>query len=169
MCWGGSRPASSAELVGSPEVRVWRLQRATYAALSGEGARRYGGRWNSRGAPVVYAASSLSLATLELLVHVDPDLVPDDLLAYEIHVPDDLGRDVVGHRDLLSDWREPENPHCKTIGDSWLAEGRVPLLLVPSVIVPEEINVLINPVHPDAGRVTVVSDRPYVFDSRLAK
>jgi RES domain-containing protein len=109
----------------------------------------------------------LSLATLELLAHVDPDLVPEDLRAYEIDVPDDLEREIIGRSQLVPVWREPENPRCKAIGDAWVARGRVPVLFVPSAIVPEETNVLINPAHGDAARITVVSDRPYMFDSRL--
>lgn len=148
-------------------MRVWRLQQRVHAPLDGEGARRAGGRWNSRGVAVVYSSPTLSLATLELLAHVDPDLVPDDLAAYEIDVPDDLASQRVVPDDLPRDWREPENQHCKTVGDAWIHQGHVPLLYVPSVIVPEEYNILINPAHAAAARIAVVTVRDFVFDPRL--
>ena len=150
-------------------MRVWRLQRRVYHPLDGEGARRNGGRWNTRGVAVVYSSSTLSLATLELLVHVDPDLIPDDLAAYEIDLPEDLSREAVGLDDLPADWREPENPGCKAIGDAWIREGRVALLRVPSVIIPEEYNILVDPSHREAGRITVASEREFVFDPRLIR
>src|ERR687885_415906 len=145
-------------------MRAWRLHRRIYAPLDGEGARRNGGRWNTRGVPVFYASPTLSLATLELLAHVDPDLIPDDLAAYEIDLPDDLSREAVDPDDLPADWREPENARCKAIGDAWIAEGRAALLQVPSAIIPEEYNILINPSHPEAARITVTSEREFVFD-----
>ena len=150
-------------------MRAWRLQRRVYPPLGGEVARRSGGRWNSRGVAVVYASPTLSLATLELLAHVDPDLIPDDLTAYEIDLPDGLSREAVDPGKLPADWRGPENPRCKAIGDAWIAEGRAALLRVPSAIIPEEFNILINPSHPEAARITLVSEREFVFDPRLIR
>ncbi len=119
--------------------------------------------------PAVYASPTLSLATLELLAHIDPDLVPDDLAAYGIDFPDDLSREAVDPDELPPDWREPENPQCKAIGDAWISEGRVALLEVPSVIIPEEYNVLINPSHPEAARITIARETPFVLDPRLIR
>ena len=117
----------------------------------------------------MYTSPTLSLATLELLAHIDPDLVPDDLAAYEIDVPDDLDREAVDPSGLPAKWREPENPQCKVIGDLWISEAPVPLLQVPSVIIPEEYNILINPSHPDAARVAIANEREFVFDARLIR
>jgi RES domain-containing protein len=148
-------------------MRVWRLQQRGYEPLDGEGARRHGGRWNSRDVAVVYTSPTLSLATLELLAHLDPDLVPDDLAAYAIEIPDDLQHRRVVPADLPPNWREPEDPYCKQLGDEWVREGRMPLLVVPSVIVPEESNILINPGHRASARIAVAAVRPFIFDPRL--
>ncbi len=148
-------------------MRVWRLARPAYPALDGEGARLSGGRWNSPGIPVVYASGTLSLAVLELLVHTDPDLVPDDLRAFEIEVPGSLEVSVLDHR-LPRTWREvPAPPECRALGDGWAVERRHAVLDVPSVAVPEERNYLINPAHPAAAQVKVVRVRDFSLDKRL--
>lgn len=149
-------------------MRVWRLARREHSALDGEGARRAGGRWNSPGIPVVYTASALSLAVLELLVHTDPDLVPNDLHAFEIDVPDSLPSSLLDISTLPSNWRQiPNHPGCRALGDRWL-EGRSQALLgVPSAVVPEELNYLINPAHPDARLIQVVRSRAFSLDRRL--
>lgn len=115
------------------------------------------------GYPVVYTASSLSLAVLEVLLHLelDPDLLPDDYVSLKIDVPDGLARR-----------RAPEVPRgsdVQAIGMEWLRAQDAPLLEVPSAIVPPEINLLINPRHPDAGTVQVLDRQPFGFDPRLAR
>lgn len=151
-------------------MRVWRLARRVFPALDGEGARRAGGRWNAPGRAVVYASSTLSLAILELLVHTDPDLIPGDLLAYEVAVPDKLIATVVKTTDLPSNWRDiPDHPACRAAGDGWLAQARSPVLAVPSAIVPEELNYVINPAHPAAAAIRVVASRGFAFDVRLLR
>jgi RES domain-containing protein len=149
-------------------VRVFRLCRAPFRALDGEGARLYGGRWNAPGRPVVYTAGTLALAALEYLVHVDPDAVPGDLVALTIDVPDDAPLEALDAAALPGDWaRASEHPACRERGEAWLRAGRALALRVPSALVPEETNVLLNPGHPDAGRVRVVAERAFAFDPRL--
>jgi RES domain-containing protein len=149
-------------------MRVWRIARQIYNPLDGEGPRRIGGRWNSPGRPVVYAASHLSLSIVEVLVHTDPDLIPDDLTAFEIDVPADATIASVGAGDLPAHWADiPNHPACRELGDAWLQRGEHPLLAVPSAVVPEELNYLINPAHPAAAGLRVVQSRPFVFDPRL--
>ena len=146
----------------------WRICREGQQELDGEGARLYGGRWNSEGVPVVYTSSTLALAALEFLVHVDIEDVPNDLVALGLEVPDDAGVKIVVVNDLPGDWIQlPDHPACARIGDEWAAEGTALLLRVPSAVVPEESNLLINPDHPRAGDVVVASVRPFAFDSRL--
>ena len=149
---------------------LWRLAREAYRELDGEGARLYGGRWNSTGRAVVYTSATLSLAALELLVHVDPEELPDDLVALGIEVPArawDLG---VRSGGLPEDWREvPNHPVCHRIGDQWLEAGAALVLRVPSAIVPQEESVLLNPKHPDAAEVRVISTEPFRFDRRLVE
>ena len=146
---------------------VHRLARLAHAKLDGEGARVAGGRWNSRGRAAVYASSRLSLAALELLVHTDVALVPPDLVAFEIEIPDTLEIESVDVADLPKEWRQPGHPACRTIGDMWLAEERTPVLRVPSAVVPEESNYIVNPAHRAAKSIHVVGRRKFTFDSRL--
>lgn len=149
-------------------MRVWGIAREVYDPLDGEGPRRFGGRWNSRGAPVVYTAAHLSLAVLEVLVHADPDLIPRDLAVFELDLPDDISMERVYLDALPADWqRLPEHRVCRQAGDDWLARGSAAVLALPSAIIPEETNYLMNPAHPDGRRVRVVRTRPFVFDPRL--
>ena len=139
-----------------------------HRALDGEGARSAGGRWNSPGVPVVYTSSALSLAVLELLVHTDPDLVPADLQAFEIDVPESLTPSVLDVTTLPPAWWNiPNHPACRAVGDAWVKQRSHVLLGVPSAIVPEELNYLINPAHPDAAQIRVVRVRAFSFDKRL--
>ena len=147
---------------------VWRLTRRGHEALDGKGARLAGGRWNSEGVPVVYASATLSLAALEYLVHVNIDEAPDDLVALQIDVPELLGVSSVKVSELPRDWRRAaELPECLRIGDSWAGDGETLALQVPSAIIPEEKNVLLNPRHTAAGNLRVVTSRRFSFDPRL--
>jgi RES domain-containing protein len=149
-------------------VRVWRITRAAHAPLDGEGARRLGGRWNSPGVAVVFTAEHLSLAALEYLVHIDIDEVPDDLMALGIDVPEDAGELLLDAGRLPPNWRTAlYSDECRSIGDAWAKSQRGLLLRVPSVIVPEEDNLIINPAHPRAEDVRIASERPFTFDPRL--
>lgn len=152
-------------------LTVWRLTTPPYADLSGEGARRAGGRWNPRGAAVVYAGDHPALAVAEYLVHVrDPEDLPGALVFLRIAVPDDVAVATVTRADLARadpDWRRAGAPACLTAGAAWLAAGAAAVLRVPSAVVPLAENVLLNPAHPDAGRCAVVETVPYVFEPRL--
>lgn len=140
-------------------MRLWRLAREAHSALDGEGSRMFGGRWNSPGRPVVYCAGSAALAVLEVRVHLDLplDLLPEDYRLVAIETGD------VGYEDAQPQATET----ARAFGDKWLASGRSAILRVPSVIVPEEWNVLINPHHPHAQHIQVESQRPFQFDARL--
>jgi RES domain-containing protein len=149
-------------------VRVWRIARQRFLTLDGEGARLNGGRWNSEGIPVVYASSTLSLAALEYLVHVDVEDVPADLCALEIDVPDDAPVEEVALSSLPDDWnRVEDHPDCLARGDDWARRGAALALRVPSAVIPAETNVLLNPRHPQMERVRVVSIETFAFDRRL--
>ena len=149
-------------------MRVWRIARRAFQALDGEGARRFGGRWNSPGRAVVYASETLSLAALEYLAHIDPPLVPDDLVALHIDVPESPGAAVEVDQFPDPDWRGyPAVEWQQELGDLWVADGTFLWLAVPSAIVPEEYNVLLNAAHPRMRDVTVVEVRDFRFDQRL--
>jgi len=149
---------------------AFRLVKARHAAtaLDGEGARRVGGRWNAPGLPVAYCASSLSLAVLELLVHVDPAAVPEDLVAIRIEIPDGLPLRRLLPAELPDDWRrESGRGRLRALGAAWLGARREAVLAVPSVIVPGETNLLVNPRHPDAARIRMLAPEPFTLDARL--
>lgn len=151
-------------------MRAWRIARRKYQALDGEGARVNGGRWNSEGRAAVYASETLALAALEYLVHVEPLLAPSDLVAMEIELPDDPGLGVRVEPGQFPDanWQQYPAPEWEAeLGDLWLAEGEFLWLAVPSAIVPQEHNILINPLHPRMRDVRVVSVRAFGFDKRL--
>lgn len=147
-------------------MRVWRLARRAHAALDGEGARRYGGRWNSPGRPLLYTSSHLSLAALEALVHFDVDEVPEDLQAFAMEIPDALATEEVTVDSLSIGWTRQEFA-TRAVGDAWLTDAGTPVLVVPSAIIPEETNVLVNLAHPATHGVVVVSRRRFVYDPRL--
>jgi RES domain-containing protein len=119
---------------------------------------------------VVYTAGHLSLAVLEKLVHVDPDLLPERLAAFEIDIPDEpASREVVASDRLPADWRAgPPPASTQAIGRAWLTDPARPgVLVVPSVVVPREVNYLLNPAHAHASRWSIVTREPFRFDARL--
>ena len=149
-------------------MEVWRICRKSQQTLDGEGAGLHGGRWNSAGVPVVYASSTLALAALEYLVHVDIEDVPPDLVAMRIALPKQVVTTVITRDDLPGDWqRIPDHPVCVSLGDNWVRTGTTLALQVPSAVVPEEANLLINPAHPQSHNLVVRSVRPFAFDPRL--
>lgn len=156
-------------------VALWRIATDTrdYEAhdLGGKGAEKTGGRWNRPGRPVVYAASSISLACLETVVHMNASGLPLNRFLVRIDVPDDVwaARAVFEAASLPVGWSAiPEGKVSLDAGDRWLQGLSSTLALVPSVIVPEEFNVLINPLHGDAARIAATKVRPWVYDQRLA-
>jgi RES domain-containing protein len=139
-------------------MQVWRICRRPFADLTGEGARLYGGRWNSPGRPMIYAAETAALAVLEVRVHLDLDwdVLPSDYVLVAINLPEIQIEELTA---LPEDTVE--------VGDAWLASRRSALLKVPSAIVAESFNMLINCTHPDAATISTASIRPFVFDERL--
>lgn len=134
--------------------------------MSGDGARLFSGRWNEAGVAMVYCASSLALAAMEIFVHMDPSVAPDDLVAVEIAAPDDVAVEEVGLRLLPKRWRATEVETAE-MGTAWARSGRTALLRVPSAVVEGEWNVLLNPAHAEFGRVTVTRVAPFHFDERM--
>ena len=153
---------------------IWRIAAITpsYSAddLSGAGAKATGGRWNRKGNPVMYCASTISLACLETVVHLAAGGLPLNRYLVEIDVPDDIWkvREIMTHANAPVGWDAlPAGMVSLDIGDSWLGGLASALLEVPSIVVPEEQNVLINPMHPDASRITATIRRKWQYDSRL--
>jgi RES domain-containing protein len=151
---------------------VWRLSGPDYASrLDGKGNFQRGARWNSPGRGVVYTSLSLSLTVLELLVQLAPELrirLPE-MAAVQIEIPDDASQEKISRAQLPGDLSTKVAAiRCRELGDAWLRAGQVLALEVPSVIIPQERNLLINPAHPSMDRVRIVSTEPFRFDPRLA-
>jgi RES domain-containing protein len=146
----------------------WRIVPSGRAgdAFVGEGAKLYGGRWNSPGVTMVYASQHKSLAALELLVHHNPRR-PNRFKAFAFRFPDEL-IETLALRALPRDWRqEPPPPFSQRHGDVWVRELRSAVLAVPSIIIPEECNYLLNPAHPDFKKISIGKPEDFVFDPRL--
>lgn len=151
-------------------MRIWRLCLQRHTAPDGEGARLYGGRWNSAGTAVVYTSATLSLAVLEYLANLDSDILPDGLVALSADVPEELGIRAIQIKELPVNWREYPAPDAvKAIGTAWASASESVILSVPSVIIPEERNFLVNPAHPDAGRIHWNAPTPFRLDPRLRR
>ena len=117
---------------------------------------------------MVYLASSASLAALELLVHTNPEDAPDDLVILEVDIPDDVIIDRYLVSALPTDWRAVSAPpRCQELGDAWVDGVLTLSISLPSVVMPTEHNILLNPAHPDMRRVHVLSVTPFQFDPRL--
>ena len=150
--------------------RIYRVLRKKYAGtpFDGEGAYRYGGRWSSPGTRLSYASEHQSLAMLEYFVHLDKDDPPGDLVLAVAQVPDDLTREKVAAGHLPASWREPAAPsELARFGDEFAQRGEHCLLLVPSVLAPNENNCLINPAHPDYRKIVVREVEPLSYDPRM--
>nr|WP_315592565.1 RES family NAD+ phosphorylase [uncultured Cupriavidus sp.] len=155
---------------------AWRISKEAeeYAAddSSGTGASRDGGRWNRKGVPVTYCAESISLACLETLIRLRPnDLLMNRYLS-RVDIPDELWCQAIHFSEATAPVGWDAVPHGKTsldLGDQWIAELRSAILIVPSSIIPEEPNVLINPSHADAKKITFRKIRKWIYDPRLLR
>jgi len=146
-------------------MELFRITRSEYQNdLSGIGAYRFGGRWNSSGNSMLYTSSRRSLAMLEILVHWQRPTPPPDYVVVVLFVPDTLATTHIPY--TPHDW-QVEQQWSKDTGDSWLNEKKTLLMRVPSVIVPSEWNYLINATHPDAKSIKVIHIEPFQFDNRL--
>jgi len=148
-------------------MRVYRITSLSYAddPLSGIGAAITGARWNNKGVRMAYTAASRSLAILELLVHVGRQSVPLDRVMVPIDIPDDATEAIAS---LPSGWNAlPYNAEVQAAGDRFVRDGRSLALRIPSAIVPEEFNVLVNPLHARRADVVVHPPGDLVWDVRL--
>jgi RES domain-containing protein len=149
---------------------LWRVVKRKHAATAfdGKAAQRFGGRWNSPGRRAVYSSASKSLALLEILVHLDVGRALPRLVAFTFDIDDELVEPLPAAR-LSRHWRASRGLWVtQRIGDAWLASGRTLALAVPSAIVPEESNYLLNPAHPAFGNLKFGRSVPFLLDPRLA-
>jgi RES domain-containing protein len=150
---------------------VYRISREKFAEdLSGTGARLNGGRWNSVGISMLYTSSFRSLCVLEILVHTTHNFVPTDLRLVTIKLPDDSTSGEIKYTVIKDEIdKRGVNAQFYAIGDKWIKTSNSLILKVPSVIVPEEFNYLINPFHKDLHKVKIENVKPFDIDKRLVK
>ena len=150
-------------------MQAFRIVKKRHAltAFSGDGARTYGGRWNLPGTPMVYAAQTRALAALESLAHFGGAERRMAFVTFEIEVPDRLAIRLEA-AELPRDWRRSEpSAATQALGSEWQREGRSVALVIPSVLVPQEHCLLLNPEHPDTDKIRVTFPEAFTFDSRL--
>ncbi|MFZ0241629.1 MAG: RES family NAD+ phosphorylase [Desulfobacterales bacterium] len=148
----------------------WRIVSAdwAHAAFTGEGGLTHSSRWNKKGTRIIYTASSLSLATLEILVNMPTRLIANkNYLAIAASFNEKLVKRV-RTKDLPPNWSQyPATFITKELGTLWVEEGKSAVLAVPSSLIPSEMNFLINPSHPDFGQISIGKPENYQFDKRL--
>ena len=147
-------------------MRLWRI--SNHASLSGDGGLHASGRWHPRGRRVVYLADHPASALIEVMVHleIDAEDLPSHYQLLGVEVPDSVTITAVAENELPDGWRE-QIALTRARGDDWLHAGATALLRVPSAIVPQAANYLLNPAHPDAVRVTIAATLRAPFDPRL--
>lgn len=145
---------------------LWRI--SNYATLDGRGGLFASARWHTRGRPIVYLTETPAGAMTEVLVHLElePGNLPASYKLLKAEAPDDLAFGTITQSELPEGWKD-DVAVTRTIGDQWLAANTTALLRVPSVIVPETCNFLLNPHHVDAPRLAIVSYTEYPWDQRL--
>jgi len=145
---------------------LWRI--SNHASLDGRGGLLASARWNFRGHPVVYLAESPPGALLEVLVHLELDFsaLPKSYKMLKVEAADDITIKAIDESGLSARWHQDVDA-TRSVGTEWLVSGETVLLRVPSVIVPETYNLLLNPRHPAAARLVILWHREYPWDSRL--
>ncbi|MGH7411695.1 MAG: RES family NAD+ phosphorylase [Candidatus Methylomirabilis sp.] len=151
-------------------MQVWRVSRRLYAAFDGEGAGLNGGRWNHPGPRIVYTSGAMSLAAFEYFVNLDTDLAPDDLVSIAAEIPDDLAVHRVAVAELPDGWQSfPAPAALQELGTAWASQAATAVLAVPSAVIPQEWNYLLNPAHPDFRRIRVFEPEAFRFEHRMWK
>ncbi|CAE6857946.1 hypothetical protein R75461_07821 [Paraburkholderia nemoris] len=148
-------------------MRIYRIADRRHPVWDGTGASLVGGRFNSPGKPVIYAAATFAGAMLEVLVHARIGKVPRTQVFVVADVPDSMEIERADAGSLPAGWDEPDSEVARAFGDRWITGNRTAVLLVPSVVAREEWNVLVNPAHPMAQRLTISEPHPVVWDERL--
>jgi RES domain-containing protein len=152
-------------------MKVYRLVKAQYAPdWSGKGAEMIGRRWNSKGTPMIYTSESRALCTAEIAVHLDLGIIATGYQMNTIFIPDPIIFKEVLETDLPKGWKTfPFISVTQSLGDLFIHENMNAVMKVPSAVVPGDFNYLLNPRHPDFGRIEIIKTEPYEFDERFFK
>jgi RES domain-containing protein len=165
--WAAVLPCVEDERSTGTAMIAFRIANRRFTALDGEGAAKNGGRWNSAGRRVVYAAETYAGAVLELLVHMSREPIPKTQMSVKIVIPGDLVVETATAHDL-PDWDAEDRVISQRFGDRWLDEARSVALRVPGAVLQgREFNLVVNPMHPDFSRIEAEAPEPVVWDPRL--
>lgn len=146
---------------------IYRLATEMYKEdLSGTGAKLYGGRWNSVGLSVVYTTENISLAVLEILVRTDMQSIPLTYHLIKIDIPDSIQQLSITTGKLKKEWKD-DLGYTQWIGDEFIKSNKLLLLKVPSAVIDEENNYIVNPEHSDFKKVKIIAIKKFQFDKRL--
>ncbi len=151
------------------DVVGWRIVKEKHAAtaFSGEGAKRFPGRWNSAGTPMVYCSESLALAALEILVHTQPAFIRDPFRAFRVTWPESV-MTAMDYKRLPTGWNmQPAGAASQTAGDEWIWAARSAVLAAPSSVIPPERTYLLNPQHRDFRTIKIADTGRFSLDPRL--
>lgn len=148
---------------------IYRITKKEHTALDGKGGLFGSGRWHKKGNPVIYASEHASLAAWEKIVHVsDFENIPNDLLLVKIEIPDRIEIQTIPQTVLVNGWDSyPFAGETVDYGTSFLRTNEHLALKVPSAIISDEFNIIINPLHPDIRDCKVISTIPFIFDKRV--
>lgn len=148
-------------------MHAFRIADRRFPIFDGTGARLLGGRWNSPGRPVIYAAETFAGALLEILVHSNLGRIPKTHAMIQITIPEVIKREAVKPHQLKG-WNAADHVTSRALGDRWLEELRSAVLLVPSIVTQgREDNVLLNPEHPDFKKIMASEPEEVIWDKRL--
>ena len=148
-------------------MRIYRIGDERHPLWDGTGAALVGGRWNSPGRQVIYGSLSYACAMLEILAHANIGRIPMTHRYVIADVPNGVTVERHDQNTLPYGWDAENNSSARSFGDLWLSEARSAVLLVPSVVAKLEWNALVNPVHPDATRLTLSTAEKVIWDKRL--
>lgn len=148
---------------------VYQLAKAKYSRkLSGKGAEKTGGRWNSKGIPMIYTSDSRALCTTEIAVHMPLGLLPSDYKIISIDIPDSINIIILPEKKFPIDWNSIlYSGGTQKIGNGFIKQNESAILKVPSAVIPDDFNYLLNPNHKDFQKIVILRIEPFVFDSRL--
>ena len=149
---------------------LWRLANKdkVKSSLTGIGSKSTGGRWNHPGTPVVYCSESIALCLLELQTRVDLDLLPDNYMKIKLSLPDSSSIKEFPHKNQLSKYLNPFHTQLsRDYGTKWAEDKETLILKVPSAVVPEQFNYILNPMHPEMNKVKIAESTKLYIDPRI--
>jgi RES domain-containing protein len=148
-------------------VQLFRIADERHPIWDGTGAALIGGRWNSPGKPVIYGSLTYSCALLEVLAHANIGRIPSTQRYVIVVVPDGVSIQIADENSLPEGWDSENSTPARDFGDQWLKEAKSAILIVPSVVAKLDRNALVNPIHPDAKKLTISEPKEVIWDRRL--